>query len=622
MTFNKGILSIHRLRFAEYKIDFASPNYPLHLAARSGNLNEVKKLIEGGYKVNKTDIFGSTPLHMAAMYGHKEIVEYLLLKGATINAPTYEFDKAGYYYTPLDLAAKYAPNLTTVEYLMEKNAKPSDWNTIVYSLMSTAFNAYDDNQYAVYDLSLSKLEIIAKGSIYALWIYDGEDTPVSVIFEHYSSNLADSQFYNRTLDCVKNINLVDKTGLAKNYIAAKNLLHAFPSDHEYTFKINNYSADISAQGYHSVFTTALAARSLNSFLLSIIGQNDFTSYKAIKTKFPNMGISILENIETFSQIKQNIFSTVADIYKQGAQAKHEAGLYANSEEIFKLYQDGKTVILPCGWKGHAIDIILDKAANLFIVANGGDSYPGIKSGLNAYTQHFTITSDDIYRILTNDKKMELEFKHFYDLGLDYNSEFSLVLPYQAFGNCAWYSQQLSERALIFLELTKLTKNHDLSIALSDNWFKQLDDFHQTLVLKEYLVNPYLNVSALGDVLVSYHKKLETPGERERAKLILDSFNSPAIKNEFIQYYKEHRLEFSPELKQFVKNSGFKIEGQWPLDHATDGESVISFEEVIQINLQDSLSGLDISPIMSVQMPILVTVPPSVVLPAYHEEHLI
>ncbi len=657
MTVNKGKLTHHRQSLAESELDFMccvlehnghaeivysqllkktfqtqnkfiqgakNPDFPLHLAARSGDLNEVKKLINAGYKVNKTDIFGSTPLHMAAMYGHKEVAEYLILKGATLNAPTYEYDKAGYYYTPLDLAAKYAPNTATVEFLMQKNAKPSDWNGIVYSLMSNAFDAYDDNNYAVYDLSLSKLEIIAKGNIYALWIYDGEDVPLSLIFKNYSTRVTDSQYYNRTMDCVNSLDLADKTGLAKNFIAAKNFLHAFPSDHDYTFKINNYPGEISAQGYHSVFTTVLASRSLSAYQLSITGQNDFASYKLIKAKFSQQTISILDNVEVFSQLKQNIISTVAEIYQQGAQAKQQAALYANSEEIFKLYQAGKTIILPCGWQGHAIDIILDKTENLFIVANGGDSYPGIKSGLNAYTPHFSITSDEIYRILTNEEKMELEFKHFYDLGLDYNPEFSLFLPEQTFGNCSWYSQQLSERALIFLELTKLTQHHDLSVTLSDNWFKQLDDFHQTMVLKEYLINPYLNVAALGDVLLSYHNKLETAGEKERAKLILDTLTSSAIKNDFTQYYIAHRSEFTPELKQFIKDVGFKIDGFKQFEHATfETEGIISFEEVIQINSQEFLSGLDISPIMSNTTPtVLMAGLPSTLLQAFHEEHLV
>ena len=44
---------------------------------------------------------GRTPLHYAAMYGHKEVAELLIAKGANVNVK----DEDG--ETPLDLAIKY-----------------------------------------------------------------------------------------------------------------------------------------------------------------------------------------------------------------------------------------------------------------------------------------------------------------------------------------------------------------------------------------------------------------------------------------------------------------------------------------------------------------------------------
>ena len=72
---------------------------PLHIAAQSGILVEVKQLIIGGHDVNQRDEkYGFTPLHQAVFFGHKEIVEFLIAEGADVNAK----NNAG--STPLYLA--------------------------------------------------------------------------------------------------------------------------------------------------------------------------------------------------------------------------------------------------------------------------------------------------------------------------------------------------------------------------------------------------------------------------------------------------------------------------------------------------------------------------------------
>jgi ankyrin repeat protein len=71
---------------------------PLHEAATK----EIAALfIAKGADVNAKNRYGSTPLHRAAIQGHKEIVELLVTKGADVNA------KSETYGTPLDVAIKY-----------------------------------------------------------------------------------------------------------------------------------------------------------------------------------------------------------------------------------------------------------------------------------------------------------------------------------------------------------------------------------------------------------------------------------------------------------------------------------------------------------------------------------
>jgi cytohesin len=69
----------------------------IHQAADAGDLAKVKAFIQEGIDVN-TKVLGCTPLHCAARYGHKEVAELLIAKGADINAK----DTRG--RTPIDLA--------------------------------------------------------------------------------------------------------------------------------------------------------------------------------------------------------------------------------------------------------------------------------------------------------------------------------------------------------------------------------------------------------------------------------------------------------------------------------------------------------------------------------------
>ena len=60
---------------------------PIELAAGIlGNIETVKKYLDDGKDVNAKDDTGMTPLHLAAMYGRKEIAELLIAKGADVNA--------------------------------------------------------------------------------------------------------------------------------------------------------------------------------------------------------------------------------------------------------------------------------------------------------------------------------------------------------------------------------------------------------------------------------------------------------------------------------------------------------------------------------------------------------
>lgn len=61
-------------------------DHPLHTALRYGNAIEARRLIENGLaNVNEQGYRGWTPLHYAAMGGHKAVAVLLIEKGADVN---------------------------------------------------------------------------------------------------------------------------------------------------------------------------------------------------------------------------------------------------------------------------------------------------------------------------------------------------------------------------------------------------------------------------------------------------------------------------------------------------------------------------------------------------------
>lgn len=90
-------------------------NTPLHLAALNGHLEIVKFLIKSGANVNARNRKNQTPLHMAVHNAHRLIVEYLILNQANIDVLDSEGD------TPLAWAA-YKGQLSIASQLIHLSA--------------------------------------------------------------------------------------------------------------------------------------------------------------------------------------------------------------------------------------------------------------------------------------------------------------------------------------------------------------------------------------------------------------------------------------------------------------------------------------------------------------------
>lgn len=99
----------------------------LSIAAYTGRITYVKRLVEAGAEVN---FYGWSPLAYAAFNGHAEVAEYLLKRGAEIDATTENGS------TALFFAARYG-HLDVVKLLLKHQADVS----VVNELEETAVDA-------------------------------------------------------------------------------------------------------------------------------------------------------------------------------------------------------------------------------------------------------------------------------------------------------------------------------------------------------------------------------------------------------------------------------------------------------------------------------------------------
>lgn len=94
----------------------------LHKAAKEGQVELVKRLLEQGASVNAYDSEGYTALHRAVSENKREVVKILLDKGADVNAPS---RTEGYYFEgapPLMWASRFH-DASLVKELVERGAK-------------------------------------------------------------------------------------------------------------------------------------------------------------------------------------------------------------------------------------------------------------------------------------------------------------------------------------------------------------------------------------------------------------------------------------------------------------------------------------------------------------------
>lgn len=103
------------LRRAKLNVRNRNGETALSIAAYTGKLQYVQRLIEAGADVN---FYGWSPLTYAAYNGHTAIVDYLLKRGAEINATTENGSSALFF------AARFG-HIEVIKLLLKNKADPS-----------------------------------------------------------------------------------------------------------------------------------------------------------------------------------------------------------------------------------------------------------------------------------------------------------------------------------------------------------------------------------------------------------------------------------------------------------------------------------------------------------------
>jgi ankyrin repeat protein len=125
---------------------------PLIKAAKAGDVELVKDLLNRGAQLDAKSVKGKTALHYASANGHVEVVKQLISNGAEIDARDRD------WHTPLMLAAIYGCN-HTIQALLTAGADPN-----AKTLSGNTAMIYAENNNHPLALALLKKSLRAKSA--------------------------------------------------------------------------------------------------------------------------------------------------------------------------------------------------------------------------------------------------------------------------------------------------------------------------------------------------------------------------------------------------------------------------------------------------------------------------
>ncbi|MBS0288407.1 MAG: ankyrin repeat domain-containing protein [Proteobacteria bacterium] len=507
--------------------NLTSADYAMHMAAKKGDTIEILTLFCNGFNVNQTNSRNITPLDVAAMYGQTNAVKILVQIGGWVNEGAYEdhtplhFALLNSHYDTAEVLLKMGkanPNLRDIN---GKNAFDITVDHLENRIDAYNLNPSDQGQAGIVEV-LNMISLLANYADQPALFHETSitqpqetlfETPVSVILKVLGSTVTSQEIRNLIIDTANEVDALFPT--EQVFINAKDLLATFPTGQEYQANLGGVNAWVAADGHYGLYTTELASNSLGLFS---------------------------QQLDNVDPLKQDVFSSMYITFQHSLELIAKSAQPYAASTALNLYETGNTVLIPSGWDGHFIDIILSSQQAWYVTANSGDRYHGEypqytpdPAGVIIYemTDPGLIDTQFIYNAANNMDRMKLEI----DLPYDYDIFGVLDIferPDQLFENCAWESHRDAVEGLAYVELVNRNIEQETAKTLANTYFQEWDDFHGNYMIEHYLSqNPILPVQAMLDVLQNIQQ--DPSPSHDHGQRIANALISPIYIDEFKEW---------------------------------------------------------------------------------------
>lgn len=518
--------------------------YPLHLLARNGSASEIEALLMAGADVNQEDLLSTRPLHVAALSGNNNAVKLFIQYGADVN------DNSYYGITALHLALKYQNYETAKILLNEGHADPMvgkmQYPTAFDYLANTLYQyieTYESSENRRYLPTIDKLinlvDMMGPDCVYYMPDSEGltfEAIPLNVVLKVFASQMDPCSQKDALLK------LADKvaTPHADYYVNAKLLLHVFPTGGDYDLKVKDTLHPIYSEGFVGLYTTPFVGHTVNAYLEKLESHSDGDT----------LTYSVFSKIEKTYQFASDLTAQKTDIHA--------------CEKALEAFHNGETILLPSGWDGHFVNIILSKPQGLFACANSGQRYYEHDAGITFYKIYDPdeMDADLIYNILNNDDEMFLEYDALYQYGLFEDTHF-MPGDNQEYGNCALQSHREALRGLLYIELLNEGLTPQDANNQAESYFQEWNTFLSYNTIEEHFSqNVGLSVEAYTDIFLDINLDHDNPlshVDHAISQTLVNALLTPDYLPEFNHWLKEACGEYGKhEMQQLFEPYGLDV----------------------------------------------------------------